>query len=90
MNPDEAVAYGATIEAAIQMGAYAEDVVLLDVCAFSLGIATHNKEDKNNHLMGKIIMKGTKLPCKKSIYVLLFMTIKLLYVYKFLKVKINT
>ena len=34
LNPDEAVAYGATIEAALQMGAYAEDVVLLDVCPF--------------------------------------------------------
>ena len=38
LNPDEAVAYGATIEAAIQIGDYAEDIVLLDVCPFSLGI----------------------------------------------------
>ena len=66
LNPDEAVAYGATIEAAIQMGAYAEDVVLLDVCPFSLGIATHNKEDQNNLLMTNVIKKGTKLPCKKK------------------------
>ena len=72
LNPDEAVAYGAAIQAAIQMGEYAEDVVLLDVCPFSLGIATHNKEDENkekkeekNYLMGKVIKKGTKLPCKK-------------------------
>ena len=60
------MAYGATIEAAIQMGAYAEDVVLLDVCAFSLGIAIFNKEDKNKDLMSKCIMKGTKLPFKKT------------------------
>ena len=71
LNPDEAVAYGATIEAAIQMGNYLEDVVLLDVCPFSLGIAVLNKEDENNNkglgdLMSKIIMKGTKLPCKKK------------------------
>ena len=39
LNPDEAVAYGATIEAALQMGKYSEDVSLLDVCPFSLGIA---------------------------------------------------
>ena len=66
LNPDEAVAYGATIEAAIQMGAYAEDVTLLDVCAFSLGIATFKKKEKNKRLMSKFIMKGTKLPCKKK------------------------
>ena len=72
LNPDEAVAYGAAIQAAIQMGEYAEDVVLLDVCPFSLGIATHNKEDDNkgeneekNLLMSKVIQKGSKLPCKK-------------------------
>jgi hypothetical protein len=67
LNPDEAVAYGATIQAAIQMGEYSEDVVLLDVCPFSLGIAVVNKnniEDENLH-MSKIINKGSKLPCKK-------------------------
>ena len=67
LNPDEAVAYGATIEAAIQMGDYAEDVVLLDVCPFSLGIAVVNKDNPNDPdmLMSKVIKKGTKLPCKK-------------------------
>ena len=66
LNPDEAVAYGATIEAAIKMGAYSEDVVLLDVCAFSLGIATFNKDDDNKVQMSKFIKKGAKLPCKKK------------------------
>ena len=68
LNPDEAVAYGATIEAAIQMGKYAEDVVLLDVCPFSLGIAVINRDEKTKNLgrlMSKVIQKGTKLPCKK-------------------------
>ena len=67
LNPDEAVAYGATIEAAIQMGEYAEDVVLLDVCPFSLGIAVINDENKESDdmIMSKVIKKGTKLPCKK-------------------------
>ena len=63
------MAYGATIEAAIQMGDYAEDVVLLDVCPFSFGIGVAN-EDKNKKelglLMSKVIYKGTKLPCKKK------------------------
>ena len=70
LNPDEAVAYGATIEAAIQMGDYAEDVVLLDVCPFSLGIAVvdSNNIDDPDLLMSKVINKGTKLPCKKVQY----------------------
>ena len=67
LNPDEAVAYGATIQAAIEMGEYAEDVVLLDVCPFSLGIAAVDKNtmDPKNMIMSKIIKKGSKLPCKK-------------------------
>jgi len=65
LNPDEAVAYGATIEAALQMGAYAEDVVLLDVCPFSLGIAVVSRENEYEKVMSGIIKKGSKLPCKK-------------------------
>ena len=67
LNPDEAVAYGATIEAALQMGKYSEDVALLDVCPFSLGIAVvKNKDDKvDDMLMSKVIKRGSKLPCKK-------------------------
>ena len=47
LNPDEAIAYGATIEAALQMGKYSKDVTLLDVCPFSLGIAVVTKKMKN-------------------------------------------
>ena len=67
LNPDEAVAYGATIEAAIQMGKYSEDVALLDVCPFSLGIAVVNNNDSKDQdlLMSKVIKRGSKLPCKK-------------------------
>ena len=63
LNPDEAVAYGATIEAAMEMGIYAEDVTLLDVCPFSLGIAAKVDNLKEDG-MEKIINRGTKLPCK--------------------------
>ena len=67
LNPDEAVAYGATIEAALQMGKYSEDVALLDVCPFSLGIAVVNRADDkvDNMIMSKVIKRGSKLPCKK-------------------------
>ena len=46
LNPDEAVAYGATIEAAMQLGKYSHDISLLDVCPFSLGLGIHNNEQK--------------------------------------------
>ena len=67
LNPDEAVAYGATIEAAMEMGEYSEYITLLDVCPFSLGIAIEEKEYYKEFglLMDKIINKGSKLPCKK-------------------------
>ena len=66
LNPDEAVAYGATIEAAIIMGQYAEDITLLDVCPFSLGIAVEKKNyfKEFGLLMKKVIKKGTSLPYK--------------------------
>ena len=62
LNPDEAVAYGATIEAALQMGKYSEDVALLDVCPFSLGIAVVNRADDkvDNMIMSKVIKRGRK------------------------------
>ena len=66
LNPDESVAYGATIEAAICMGNYCEDITLLDVCPFSLGVAVEDKEYNEKHglCMEKIIEKGSSLPCK--------------------------
>ena len=68
LNPDESVAYGATIEAAICMGNYCEDITLSDVCPFSLGVAIRKKEyfERNDLFMGKIIEKGSKLPCRVS------------------------
>lgn len=63
LNPDEAVAYGATIEAALELGEYSEDITLLDVCPFSLGVAIKNYKDPEKGLkMYKMIEKGTKLP----------------------------
>ena len=66
LNPDEAVAYGATIEAAMEMGEYAEDITLLDVCPFSLGIAVQKAETYKDFglQMDKVINKGSKLPFK--------------------------
>lgn len=60
LNPDEAVAYGATIEAAMEMGKFSEDITLLDVIPFSIGVA------KDGTTMHKFFEKGAKIPCKHT------------------------
>lgn len=63
INPDEAVAYGASIQAAILSGVKddkLDNLILLDVCPLSLGIETAGG------VMKVLIPRGTQLPVKKT------------------------
>ncbi|CAG0906086.1 unnamed protein product [Cyprideis torosa] len=61
INPDEAVAYGAALQAAILNGDLKNDVVLHDVTPFSLGI-----EIMDAHVMSFVVKKNSRIPLKKT------------------------
>jgi len=60
VNPDEAVAIGASVQAAIMTGKTDRDLVLVDVTPLSLGI------EVKGGLMQVIIPRNSKIPIKKS------------------------
>ncbi|XP_075667987.1 heat shock cognate 70 kDa protein-like [Castanea sativa] len=64
INPDEAVAYGAAVQAAILTGignGKLKDIVLLDVTPLSLGISINYTDD-----MSVLIPRNSAIPAKKE------------------------
>lgn len=63
INPDEAVAYGAGVLAAVLNGSKDKkitDILVCDVTPLSLGIETSGR------VMTPLIPRGSKIPCKKT------------------------
>ena len=68
LNPDEAVAYGATVQAGILSGNQTQaiaDILLMDVVGLSLGVSA-KREGSEELIMSTIIERNTPVPVEKT------------------------
>lgn len=69
LNPDEVVALGACIQAAMkERNQQIEDLILTDVCPYTLGTAiiNHNAESSEDGLYSPIIQRNTTVPASRT------------------------
>jgi molecular chaperone HscC len=69
LPPDEAVAMGAAVQAALKQGSAAvEDIVVTDVAPFSMGIATSSEfgAERVTGLFTPILERGTVIPASRE------------------------
>lgn len=69
LPPDEAVAMGAAVQAALKSGHESvEDIVITDVAPFTLGISTTTSigSQRVEGIFAPIIDRGTVIPCSRS------------------------
>ena len=62
VNPDEAVALGATIRAHMLKDDQRDELIMTDVIGFSLGTEVQNTEDNNNPYFAPIIERNSVIP----------------------------
>lgn len=68
VNPDYMIALGVGVYAGIkERNGEIKDMLLTDICPFSLGTGVHNDSDKNNPLSSVIIERNTALPASREI-----------------------
>lgn len=67
VSPDRIVALGAGAYAGIKERKLdIRDLVLTDICPFTLGVAVHNSGNPDEPLMSPLIERNSLLPCSKS------------------------
>lgn len=68
-SPDEVVAMGVGIYAGIkERKEDVKDLVLTDICPFTLGTNVVNYADNDNPVMSAVIERNSILPCSKTVY----------------------
>lgn len=67
MDPDHMIAAGVGVYAGIkERNEEVKDLLLTDICPFTLGTGLHNEADVSRPIMAPIIDRNSVLPCRKE------------------------